>query len=316
MGKINNYPLLFKLSVIKFYYNNPDVTIKNLLKIFNISNGTLYNWIYLYKNNCLTEKKKYVKKSIFPPEVIKYITSYVLKFNHFSCNNMIRNIKRKFNFVVSRSFIYSILKKNNITFKKYSVRNILAKKKTFTKKLKVFTKQVKNISFDNIISIDECHIDTHITKKYGWNTKGIKINKSLFSSQRKRCTIICAVSNKKILHHMVINTSATSQSFTQFIKELIEINKLSNCYLLLDNASIHHSRYLKEYLATTTCSLLYNVPYSPEFNPIEKVFSKFKNTMRNKNNNNIMKLKTNISKCLKRITKLDLHNFFVSSLTF
>ena len=182
MGKINSYPLLFKLSVVRFYFNNPNLPIKNILNVFKISNGSLYNWLTLYNNNCLTDKKKYFKTPHFPIHVSNYIVSYVLKFNYLIYTNLIKNIKKKFNCTVSRSFIYCVLKKNNITFKKFSVRNILAKKNNFNKKRNEFIKTVKNNDLNNIISIDECHIDTHIMKKYGWNTKGIKINKSLFST--------------------------------------------------------------------------------------------------------------------------------------
>ena len=66
-----------------------------------------------------------------------------------------------------------------------------------------------------------------------------------------------------------------------------KINITTNKYLFLDNARIHHACVVKEYIANTTNQLLFNAPYSPEFNPIELVFSKVKNLVKTKKNNHI-----------------------------
>ena len=55
--KINCYPLFFKLLVVKYYIEHPKIIIKEILLKFNISNGTLYNWINLNLLNKLSKKK-------------------------------------------------------------------------------------------------------------------------------------------------------------------------------------------------------------------------------------------------------------------
>ena len=42
--------------------------------------------------------------------------------------------------------------------------------------------------------------------------------------------------------------------------------------ILVDNASIHKSRYTKAFLNERNIPLLLNIPYTPELAPIEKVF--------------------------------------------
>ena len=74
---------------------------------------------------------------------------------------------------------------------------------------------------------------------------------------------------------------------------------------------------MKEIVLQQGHTLLYNAPYCPEHNPIEKVFSKIKSTIRTKNNNtNPTNLKINIIKSLKSIRMRDLRNFYKSSLDF
>ena len=60
-----------------------------------------------------------------------------------------------------------------------------------------------------------------------------------------------------------------------------QVNKTTNgMYLLVDNACIHHSRIVKDYMEQTENKLLFFVPYSPDYNPIENIFLIIKNEIR------------------------------------
>ena len=60
----NSYPLIFKQRMVN-HYNKKEHKIDDIIIIFGISRGTLYNWVKQYNGNGLSEKKKYVyiKKS-------------------------------------------------------------------------------------------------------------------------------------------------------------------------------------------------------------------------------------------------------------
>ena len=50
--------------------------------------------------------------------------------------------------------------------------------------------------------------------------------------------------------------------------------------VILDNASFHKSRKLKELAEAAKCELLYLPPYSPDLNPIEKFWANLKAKIR------------------------------------
>ena len=50
----------------------------------------------------------------------------------------------------------------------------------------------------------------------------------------------------------------------------------------MDNAPIHRSREVKPVYGELDVKPVYNVAYSPEFNPIEAVFSKVKSVFSNR----------------------------------
>ena len=127
---------------------------------------------------------------------------------------------------------------------------------------------LNKIKKENIISIDESSFDTHINAHYGWSVKGERMIKK---KQRKRYSIISAISINKIINVKIIKGSANGLIFTEFIKDVV--NKIkSNKVLFMDNARIHHSKIFKLYVDTIDNKILYNVPYMSELNPIEMVF--------------------------------------------
>ena len=77
----------------------------------------------------------------------------------------------------------------------------------------------------------------------------------------------------------------------------------------MDNVSFHKSKEVKEYISKTDNNILYVPPYSPQFNPIELVFSKMKHNYRKlsvKSDNIENKVKESISS----INSKDLFNYF------
>jgi hypothetical protein len=55
---------------------------------------------------------------------------------------------------------------------------------------------------------------------------------------------------------------------------------LSVKYILLDNVSFHRSNCIKEFVESKGFKFLFIPPYSPQYNPIEEVFSDMKRVFR------------------------------------
>ena len=312
--RVNCYPLIFKIKVVN-YYHSKECNIMDILRIFGISKSSLYNWILLYKNNNLSDKPRYNKYSKYTDEVEKYICNYVLKRINFNCDKILKMIKKRFNISGSKSSIYSILKKNNITRKRINVKTKICSDRNIKRKIKDLSDKIGLIKKENIISIDESSFDSHINSHYGWNIKGeqLIVNKR---KQRKRFSIISAISINKIIGVNITKGSVNSNIFTEFIKNISK--KINNKKVLfMDNAVIHHSKIFTEYIKTNNKKILYNIPYCSELNPIEMVFSKVKNIVRCKNGNESeIKLIKNIKYAFNKITKENLKSYYDKSLTF
>jgi len=311
---INCYPLIFKIRVVE-YYKLKKSPIKELLSIFKINKSSLYNWVNLDKNNKLEKKKEYTKTTKYTKYIKEYICRYVIRKINFDHNKLIKLVNKKYNINCSKSKIYEILKEKGVTRKRIKIKTNYYTKKKMTEKTKELRKLLKKVNINDIISIDESSFDTHINSEYGWNEKGqrLMVNKK---QQRKRYSIISAISKEKVINVEIIQGSVNAEIFTEYLKKVIE-KVGENKIIFMDNARIHHSKILKRYTKTIKNEVIYNIPYCSEINPIEMVFSKVKKVVHKRHNNeNMESLKRNIIYGFKKITKEDLKGYYDKSFTF
>lgn len=291
---------------------NKEFNDNQIIDIFKISRGTFYK----IKNNLKSgSKKKPIKrKTKITDKIKKYILKYVVRNSNFKCEKLIFLVEKNFNTRISKSSIYSILSKNKIKKKQYIKKYIFSTPENFNIRLLKMKEQIMKYEPEKIISIDETSIDNHICVSKGWSKKGKKINK-IINDTKIRYTLISSISNEKNVHNKIVKNSCNGAIFVNFIKNLIgKLSKNENYGIILDNASIH--RFSKLYMLIKNrpnIELIYNVPYCPEYNPIERFFGEIKKQLRETKIN-----KTNIIKKIKFVSKnvksQNLEKYFAKSL--
>jgi transposase len=293
-----------KLALCK--YNN-GVPIKKIIKQLGICRKTLYNWRYNKRYTCNKSKKindKYNKC------VYEYIKKYIINRSNFRMKNLQKLLLKKFNRKYTAYNIYYVLRKLNITYKK-ARKIIRINKREHNRKVKQIKQKVNQIGHDNIVSTDECHFHLNMQPNKGWNIKGKPVTFTKTTSNRTSMSLICSITNKKILHYEIHKSSINKDIFIKYLKKLNR--RTYRKHLLMDNARIHHSLDVKKHMKGKTNKLLFNVPYNPETNPIEQVFSKVKYYVNKKPTTTIKQLTKAIEDALKTITVNDLQNYFKHS---
>ena len=82
--------------------------------------------------------------------------------------------------------------------------------------------------------------------------------------------------------------------------------------VILDNLSSHKVTGVRAAITATGASVLYLPPYSPDFNTIEKFFSKLKALLRKAAKRSIDALWKEIGDLLNAVTPVECSNFFAS----
>ena len=130
-----------------------------------------------------------------------------------------------------------------------------------------------------IVSVDETSFGrSALYPRYGYAPRGSRLN--VFRStppQPKTVSVLAAVCPGRPTQCMQSDRAFNSDAFTVFLRGLRFPRKT---VILLDNASIHKTKQVREAAERRGFSLLFTPPYSPVFNPIEGVFSVAKRAFR------------------------------------
>jgi transposase len=125
---------------------------------------------------------------------------------------------------------------------------------------------------DVIYFADSTHPQHQTRLAYGWIEKGVRKPKKMTACQ-KRINLIGAINldTHQVEYRKVdwVNT----ESLQQFFIQLMEANPTAKkIHLILDNAGYHKSKALVDFVKNTNIMLHYLPPYSPNLNPIERLW--------------------------------------------
>jgi len=288
---------------------------KNIKTIFNVSLSTIYTWLPKYITNLTNINSLYKptqKISKITQEIEKFIVDITIKNKIERCKTIRKHIINKFNVNLSVKSVYNVLHKNNITNKKVYRRINKLSTEEFTKRKEIMYNKITEIDEKNIISIDEMGIYLNSNPTYGWAKKGEKCE--VFTKDnisQKRVSLIVAMNNKKIIKSELYEQNISGDKYLKFIRELNYKNK--NKHLLMDNAKIHHTKKLKEYTKNKNINILYNIPYCPEFNPIENVNSMIRNEVRYNKNETFDDIKKVLQDFKNKVHKKEFQNIYNST---
>jgi transposase len=149
---------------------------------------------------------------------------------------------------------------------------------------------VSRIAPEKLVFLDECGFALNLHPLYGWVYGwviggGRCVESAPFNKGTNRSVLgafsLPGEKNPSGLWGLWQKLGAwTSLLFESFVEEAVLPFVPVGSVLVLDNARIHHSHSLAQKVEKAGCSLLYLPPYSPDFNPIELVWSCIKHQVR------------------------------------
>ena len=127
---------------------------------------------------------------------------------------------------------------------------------------------------------------------------------------RDRYTLLVAATNEKIIGYKICKKGLKTDLFIEFMKELKELDPLNEKYYLLDNARVHKTKKFNSYLEDNKMDIVFNAPYHSETNPIENIFSMFRNNLNRNTTETESDLKLSIENFIKIDNKEKFKNIF------
>ena len=306
-NKYMTYPVPIINLFIKHTLNN--IKVSKISEYLDISIPTLNKWYLKYKENIDNQTFLPENTNLKTTRSTNKIIKYTDKVVNFVSNNIfltLKDVKTNLNQELSVPVISKILKINGISRKRCNKRAICKDFNKVLEQREEFKKTVNEKDFFNSVFIDECSFCINDYCNYGYSKKGKEIYKvSKHKETQKRITFLASMSNEQV-RYTLIEGSVNSKLYLDFIKQ--NNNNFKNKNIVQDNARIHHAKIVKEYCKEQELNMVYNPPYTPEYNPIELLFNKLKADYRNieVHDENISE---DIKKCLENVTKDNFNKF-------
>lgn len=138
-------------------------------------------------------------------------------------------------------------------------------------------------SFDPeaLVFIDETGIRTNCTPRYGWSERGKPCIGSAPGSW-KSYSRVAAISLAGVGMATTVEGAFNKASFKEYMEDILLPSLKRGDTVIMDNLSIHKNSFDVRRFSRRGIKIKYLPRYSPDFNPIENMWSKVKQIIRKK----------------------------------
>ncbi|MFK4064147.1 IS630 family transposase, partial [Brucella anthropi] len=129
---------------------------------------------------------------------------------------------------------------------------------------------------------------------------------------RKTTTLVAGLRNTGMVAPLVIDGPINGEWFEAYVGQVLVPTLKPGDIVILDNLSSHKRPAAREIIEAVGAKLMFLPPYSPDFNPIEKAFSKLKALLRKAAERTVSDLWDRIGKIVELIDPQETQNYFAS----
>ena len=163
-----------------------------------------------------------------------------------------------------------------------------------------------------LIFIDESGAKTNMTRLYGRAKAGQRVVDNAPAGHWCTTTMISSVRLDGSTACMVVDGATNKEVFQAYVQHILLPTLKSGDIVVMDNLSAHKNKEVKEMIESVGAQLWYLPPYSPDLNPIEKMWSTIKSILRSFKARTQQVLIKAIAQALEAITASDAKGWFES----
>jgi transposase len=170
-----------------------------------------------------------------------------------------------------------------------------------------------SMDIDKLVFVDETWTSTQMTRRYGRAPKGQRCIASAPLGNWQTTTFVAGLPRRRLTAPMVLDGPMDGEAFLAWIRQFLCPTLGPGDMVVLDNLSSHKVDGIEEALAAVGARVLYLPPYSPDLNPIEKLFSKLKTLLRKAAKRSTDDLWKEIGELLNTLSPSECENYLSSS---
>jgi transposase len=149
-----------------------------------------------------------------------------------------------------------------------------------------------------------------MTRLSGRRPDGRRIHEATPGARWKIMTILGAMSLRGMVATMTIEEATDAEIFRAYVERVLCPALRPGSVVVMDNLSSHKVKGVRERIEGRGAEVLYLPPYSPDLNPIEKAWSKLKQSLRSAKARSKEALEQAIADGLRQITPENANAWF------
>ena len=158
--------------------------------------------------------------------------------------------------------------------------------------------------------IDETAVTTKMVRHYGRSPRGDRLVANVPHGHWKTLTFIAALRIDGLTAPTVIDGAMNGPSFIAYVEQVLAPALRKGDIVFMDNLSTHKIDGVREAIEAVGAKLRYLPAYSPDLNPIEMAFSKFKTALRKGAARTVTALMKLIRRLIKTFAPDECANYF------
>jgi transposase len=151
-----------------------------------------------------------------------------------------------------------------------------------------------------LVFIDETGFRTNLVRLCGRAPRGKRLVAHAPYGHWRTTTFVAALRHDRLTAPMVLDGAMNGRVFLQYVRQVLVPTLAPGDIVVMDNLSSHKGVAVRQAIENVQAKVVYLPPYSPDFNPIEMVYSKLKRLVRSAGKRNVEELWTYLGQALDR----------------
>jgi len=174
--------------------------------------------------------------------------------------------------------------------------------------------RLAHVDPSRLVFLDETGAKTNMTRLYARAKKGERARDYVPHGHWHTTTLVAALTVRGARAPMVLDGPMDRLAFEAYVGQVLIPALAPGSIVVMDNLSAHKSPAITAMLHAAGAELWYLLPYSPDLNPIELMWSKVKAALRRAKARTQQALFDAIADALQDVTPEQSRNFFCHSI--
>src|SRR5262252_5906155 len=237
---------------------------------FSVAGSTAVKWLQRWEESGSAEAKPR-GGSISPLEVHATVILEVVRAQPDAAFVELLVVLKKRGIRTSRSALWRFFGRHDITFKKKSLCASEQQRQDVVRARRKWIREQGLLDPARLVFIDETSVNTQMVRLYGHGPRGVRLVDQVPFGNRKTFTFVAA---------LLIDGAMNGETFRAYIEQFVVPILKHNDIVVIDNLPAHNVTGIEEMINAVGATLRYLPKYSPDLNPIELPYSKFKAYLR------------------------------------